>query len=93
MAKRAGLASGAARVGGRIHARLPHNPLPYRVFGRSTVFLSLWVSAFIVSGILLLIGGILAWRGASILRGLDPKPHRTIATLQQNINWIKGQLR
>jgi hypothetical protein len=27
------------------------------------------------------------------LRGLDPKPHRTIATLQQNINWIKGQFR
>ena len=57
------------------------------------VFLSLWVSALIVSGILLLIGGILAGAGAGILRRLDPKPHRTIATLQQNINWIKGQLR
>ncbi|CAN5865487.1 hypothetical protein BH18ACT11_BH18ACT11_26530 [soil metagenome] len=57
------------------------------------VFLSLWVSALIVSGILLLVGGILAGAGAGILRRLDPKPHRTIATLQQNINWIKGQLR
>ena len=57
------------------------------------VFLSLWLSALIVSGILLLIGGILAGAGASILRSLDPKPHRTIATLQQNINWIKGQFR
>jgi hypothetical protein len=57
------------------------------------VFLSLWVSALIVSGILLLVGGILGGAGASILRGLDPKPHRTIATLQQNINWIKGQFR
>ena len=57
------------------------------------LFLPLWVSALIVSGILLLIGGILAGAGASILRNLDPKPHRTIRTLQQNINWIKGQFR
>ena len=57
------------------------------------VFFPLWVSALIVSGILLLVGGILAGAGASILRRLDPKPHRTIRTLQQNINWIKGQLR
>jgi VIT1/CCC1 family predicted Fe2+/Mn2+ transporter len=58
-----------------------------------SVFFPLWVSALIVSGILLLVGGILAGAGASILRRLDPKPHRTIQTLQQNINWIKGQLR
>lgn len=58
-----------------------------------SVFFPLWVSALIVSGILLLVGGILAGAGASILRRLDPKPHRTIRTLQQNINWIKGQLR
>jgi hypothetical protein len=57
------------------------------------VFLSLWVSALIVSGILLLVGGILGAAGASILRRLDPTPHRTIRTLQQNINWIKGQFR
>jgi hypothetical protein len=47
----------------------------------------------IVSGILLLVGGILAGAGASILRKLDPKPHRTIRTFQQNVNWIKGQFR
>ncbi|HJQ28242.1 MAG TPA: phage holin family protein [Rubrobacter sp.] len=58
-----------------------------------SVFFQLWVSALIVSGILLLVGGILAGAGASILRKLDPTPHRTILTLQQNINWIKGQLR
>jgi Flp pilus assembly protein TadB len=58
-----------------------------------SLFLPLWVSALIVSGILLLVGGILAGAGASILRKLDPKPHRTIRTLQQNVNWIKGQFR
>jgi hypothetical protein len=56
------------------------------------LFLPLWVSALIVSGILLVIGGILAGAGAGILRRLDPKPHKTIATLQQNVNWLKGQI-
>jgi uncharacterized integral membrane protein len=55
--------------------------------------LPLWASALIVSGILLLIGGGLAGAGANILRRLDPKPHRTIAALQQNIDWLKGQRR
>ncbi len=58
-----------------------------------SLILPLWASALIVSGILLLIGGILAGVGANILRRLDPKPHRTIATLQQNIEWLKGQFR
>ena len=57
------------------------------------LILPLWASALIVSGILLLTGGILAGSGANILRKLDPKPHRTISTLQQNIDWLKGQLR
>ena len=56
------------------------------------VFLPQWVAALIVSGILLIVGGILAGAGASILRKLDPKPHRTIRTLQQNVNWLKGQI-
>ncbi len=57
------------------------------------LFLPLWASALIVSGILLLIGAILAGSGANILRKLDPKPHRTIRTFQQNITWLKGQFR
>jgi uncharacterized membrane protein len=57
------------------------------------LFLSLWLSALIVSGVLLLIGGILAGAGANILRRLDPVPHRTIRTFQQNVNWLKGQFR
>ena len=57
------------------------------------LFLPLWASALIVSGILLLIGGILAGTGANVLRRLDPTPHRTIRTFQQNINWLKGQFR
>lgn len=58
-----------------------------------SLLLPLWASALIVSAILLLIGGILAGSGASILMGLDPTPHRTIRALQQNVNWLKGQFR
>ena len=57
------------------------------------LFVPIWAAALIVSGILLLIGGILAGSGAGMLRRLDPKPHRTIRTLQQNVNWLKGQFR
>jgi uncharacterized integral membrane protein len=57
-----------------------------------STFLAPWLAALIVSVILLVVGGILAAGGASILRRLDPKPHKTIATLQQNVNWLKGQI-
>ena len=53
----------------------------------------LWAAAGIITLLLLIIGGILAGAGAGILRGLDPKPHNTMRTLQQNINWVKGQFR
>jgi hypothetical protein len=55
--------------------------------------LPLWVAAGIDAVILLVIGGGLAAAGASRMRTLDPKPHRTIAAFQQNIEWVKGQLR
>lgn len=55
--------------------------------------LPLWAAAGIDTVILLLIGGILAGLGAGRLRTLDPKPHRTMIALQQNIDWLKGQLR
>jgi len=90
--KRAGLAAGLLAAGSVFM-------LVFLIFLSLTgvyllsLFLPLWVSALIVSGILLLVGGILAGSGASILRNLDPKPHRTIRTFQQNVNWIKGQFR
>jgi len=56
-------------------------------------FTGVYLLALILPRILLLIGGILAGSGANILRKLDPTPHRTISTLQQNIDWLKGQLR
>ncbi|CAN5749228.1 hypothetical protein BH24ACT22_BH24ACT22_18370 [soil metagenome] len=53
----------------------------------------LWAAAGITTVILLLIGGILAGAGAGMLSSLDPKPHHTIRTFQQNVNWVKGQFK
>ena len=53
----------------------------------------LWAAAGITTVILLIIGGILAGAGGGMLGSLDPKPHHTIRTFQQNVNWVKGQLK
>ncbi len=53
----------------------------------------LWAAAGIITVILLIIGGILAGAGAGMLGSLDPKPHHTIRTFQQNVNWVKGQFK
>ena len=55
--------------------------------------LGLTLGALIVTVILLVVGGVLLGVGATILRGLDPKPRRTIGALQQNVEWIKGRIR
>ena len=55
--------------------------------------LGLTLGALIVTVILLIVGGALLGVGAVILRGLDPKPRRTINALQQNVEWIKGRIR
>jgi uncharacterized integral membrane protein len=89
--KRAGLAAGLLAAAGVFM-------LVFLIFLSLTgvyvlsLFLAPWLAALIVSVILLVVGGILAAAGASILRRLDPKPHKTIATLQQNVNWLKGQI-
>ena len=51
-----------------------------------------WAAIGTMTVILLIIGGVLAGLGAGRLRGLDPKPHRAMAALQQNINWLKGSV-
>ncbi|CAN5782358.1 hypothetical protein BH23ACT11_BH23ACT11_19190 [soil metagenome] len=53
----------------------------------------LWAAAGVTTVILLIIGGILAGTGAGMLGKLDPKPHHSIRTFQQNVNWVKGQFK
>src|SRR5919202_6525797 len=92
--RRAGIAVGLLAVGGVF---LLFFLVFFALFGvyllHDVAGLGWWLSALIVSGILLVIGGILAGVGANILRQLDPKPRQTIAALQQNVDWLKGQLK
>jgi uncharacterized integral membrane protein len=91
--KRAGLATGLLMVGAVFLLLFLVFLCVAGMYFLVWLGLQLWIAALIVSGILLVIGGALAGVGAGIMRGLDPKPHRTIATLQQNLEWLKGQLR
>jgi uncharacterized membrane protein YqjE len=92
--RRAGIAAGLVVTGGVLMLLLlVFLSLTGVYFLHDVARLSYWLSALIVSGILLLIGGILAGVGANILRQLDPKPRRTIAALRENIDWLKGQLK
>ncbi len=92
--KKAGVATGLLVVGAVfLHLFLVFISVTGIYFLNEIAGLSLWLSALIISAVLLVIGGILAGAGANTLRNLDPKPHRTIRTLQQNIEWVKGQFK
>lgn len=94
VARKAGLGSGLVSVGGVfLHLFLVFISVTGIYVLNEAVGLPVWASALIVSGILLVIGLVLAGAGANVLRKLDPKPHHSIRTLQQNIEWIKGQFR
>ncbi|MDN5697537.1 MAG: phage holin family protein [Rubrobacter sp.] len=92
--KKAGLASGLLAAGGVIMlVFLIFLSLTGVYFFGNVLGLGLTLGALIVTVILLVVGGVLLGVGATILRGLDPKPRRTIGALQQNVEWIKGRIR
>lgn len=92
--KKAGLATGLLAAGGVIMlVFLIFLGLTGVYFFGNVLGLGLTLGALIVTFILLVVGGILLGIGAAILRGLDPKPRRTISALQQNVEWIKGRVR
>lgn len=93
VARKAGLAAGLLATGAVFMLLFLVFFCLTAIYSMNAIGFPLWVAAGIVTVILLLIGGALAGAGAARLRTVDPKPHRTIASLQQNINWLKGQLR
>jgi hypothetical protein len=56
-------------------------------------FVPMWASAFVIG--LVAVGGgyLLARRGLTALRGLDPVPQETLETLKADKGWMKEQLR
>jgi uncharacterized membrane protein YqjE len=62
------------------------------MYGLTTVF-SPAVSALILGVALAVIAGILVSVGRGRLRDVSPKPEKTIDTVKENIEWLKGQTR
>ena len=58
------------------------------VFGLALV-MSLWAAALLVGALMALTAGVLFAVGRARLKQLRPVPERTIATMQENLEWIK----
>lgn len=55
-------------------------------------WMPLWVSALIVGAAVAVIAAGLAWKGYSALKRINPAPTRTIATLQEDKEWLSKQM-
>ena len=51
-----------------------------------------WLAAAIIAVIILGIGGLLALLGLHALKQVDPAPHQTLETLQEDATWAKEQM-
>ncbi len=55
-------------------------------------FIPLWLSALIVTVIVLAVGGLLIQRGMTALKQISPAPEHTIETIKEDAEWAKKQL-
>ncbi len=56
------------------------------------VVLPMWAAALIVTALLAVMGGITTTAGVKKLRQINP-PERTIATVKENVQWAKQQVK
>ncbi len=56
------------------------------------VVLPLWAAALIVTALLAIMGGVTMTAGVKKLRQINP-PQRTIATVKENVQWAKQQVK
>ncbi|MCA9972179.1 MAG: phage holin family protein [Anaerolineales bacterium] len=61
------------------------------VFGLAE-WMSLWLAAFLVGIVLAIGGGIIAWTGYQTLKRMNPAPTQTIASLEEDKEWITAQM-
>ncbi|NLD71079.1 MAG: phage holin family protein [Chloroflexi bacterium] len=52
-----------------------------------------WLSALIVTAVLLLVGGLIAWRGYQDFKNRGVVPQQTVASLKEDAQWAKEQLK
>jgi hypothetical protein len=50
-----------------------------------------WLAALLVGVVVAAIGGILVQRGLSALRQEQVTPERTVATIKEDVEWVKAQ--
>ncbi|MCA9874779.1 MAG: phage holin family protein [Anaerolineales bacterium] len=56
-------------------------------------WMSLWIAALIVAIVVGIVAGILVWAGIDALKKINPAPTRTIATLQEDKEWLATQMK
>lgn len=57
------------------------------------LLLPIWAAALIVAALLGAAGGLTLATGLKRLRLIDPKPERTIASVKENVQWAKQQIK
>jgi type IV secretory pathway TraG/TraD family ATPase VirD4 len=56
-----------------------------------TMGLPAWLAFVLVGGVVMAIGAFLAWRFLNEMRKTSIVPERTVATIQDNVQWAKEQ--
>jgi len=62
------------------------------VYGLASV-VAPWLAALIVGVLLAIVAGVMVMSGRGRLKDVTPKPEKTIDTMKENIEWMKGQTR
>ncbi len=78
----------AGAVGGLLAAFF----LAWAAFAALSLVLPMWAAALIVSGVLGLVGGLMASAGVKALQKVNP-PQHTIASVKENVQWVKQQVK
>ena len=78
----------AGAVGGLLAAFF----LAWAAFAALSLVLPMWAAALIVSGVLGLVGGLMASSGVKALQKVNPRQH-TIASVKENVQWVKQQVK
>jgi uncharacterized membrane protein YqjE len=66
--------------------------LAWAGFYALSLVLPMWAAALIVAGVLALIGGLTASAGVKALKKVHP-PQHTIASVKENVQWAKQQVK
>jgi uncharacterized membrane protein YqjE len=58
-----------------------------------SLVIAAWLAALVVGGVLALVSSILVASSSANLKQLNPKPDKTIRSLEENVQWAKNQIK